>query len=120
MIVLFIIIVLVIFPVAIAFLTQTSLFSPAAFGLGAPLVYRRQEISTHPSADARDVRPSERGEFYYYSVVNYLRVAELLDDGRVIAVARNDKRLCFWPNDCQFRKASLIERCIYRWRFPHF
>jgi hypothetical protein len=89
------------------------------FGIGVPVVYQRLEISTHPSADARDVRPSERGEFYYYILVNYLRVTDVLDDGRIIAVARDNKRLCFWPDDSQLRKARLAERFIYRWRFPH-
>lgn len=63
--------------------------------------------------------PSERGEFYYYSLINYLRVADVLDDGRIIAIARNNKRLWLWPNDSQLRKARLLERLLYRWRFPH-
>ena len=123
MIVLFVLVLLVGLPAAAAFFSERSLLSRAiitpAFGIGAPVVYQRRVISTHPSADARDVRPSERGEFYYYSLVNYLRVADVLDDGRIIAVARNNKRLCFWPDDSQFRKARLVERFIYRWRFPH-
>ena len=50
--------------------------------------------------------------------MNYLRVIEVLDDGRVIAVARDNNRLCFSPNDSRFRKARLTERFSYRWRFP--
>ena len=119
MIVLFVLTVLVVVPAAVAFLSDTSVLSRAAFGIGAPVVYSRQAISTQPVSGARDVRPSERGEFYYYNLVNYLRVTEVLDDGRVIAVARNNKRLCFSPSDSHFRKAGLIERLIYRWRFPH-
>jgi hypothetical protein len=119
MIVLFVLFVLVIVPAAIALLSDTSILSRGAFGIGAPVVYSRQAISTQPVSGARDVRPSERGEFYYYSLVNYLRVIDVLEDGRVIAIARNDKRLCFSPTDSQFRKAGLVERWIYRWRFPH-
>ena len=66
-------------------------FKPA-FRIGAPVVYRQQEVSTCPAADARDVHPAERGEYYYYTVINYLRVAEVMADGRIIAVARNNKR----------------------------
>jgi hypothetical protein len=91
-----------------------------AFRIGAPVVYRQQEVSTHPAADACDVHPSVRGEYYYYTVINYLRVAEVMADGRIIAVARNNKRLCFRPNDSGLRKARLAERLIYRPRFPRF
>lgn len=122
MIVLFVLVLLVIVPAAVAFLSETSLLSRAiitpAFGIGSPVVYSRRAISTQPVSGARDVQPSERGEFYYYNLVNYLRVTEVLDDGRVIAVARNNKRLCFSPNDSRLRKARVTERLIYRRRFP--
>ena len=107
-----------------ALLSDTSFWQRAslkpAFRIGAPVVYRQQEVSTCPTADARDVYPAERGEYYYYTVINYLRVAEVMADGRIIAVARNNKRLCFWPNDSGLRKARLAERLIYRPRFPRF
>ena len=123
MIVLLIIIALVIVPASVAFLSDTSLFSRAwvtpAFGIGAPIIHSRRAISTRPVFGARNVRPSERGEFYYYNLVNYLRVTHVLDDGSVIAIARDNERLCFSPDDTRFRKAGLVERLIYRWRFPH-
>ena len=123
MIVLFVIVVLVVVPAAVAFLSDTSLLSRAlttpAFGVGAPIVYSRQAMSAHPVFGARDVQPSERGEFYYYNMVNYLRVTHVLDDGSVIAITCDNKRLLFSPDDADFRKAGLIERFIYRWRFPH-
>ena len=102
----------------ISFWQRTSL--KPALRIGAPVVYRQQEVSTCPTADARDVHPAERGEYYYYTVINYLRVAEVMADGRIIAVARNNKRLCFRPNDSGLRKARLAERLIYRPRFPRF
>jgi len=119
MIVLLILSVLVLLPAAVAFLSETSLLSRAAFAIGAPVVYSRREISTQLLPDARDVRPSARGEFYYYNLVDYLRVAEVLEDGRVLAVARNHGRILFWPDDSQFREARFTERFIHRWRFPH-
>ena len=107
-----------------ALLSETSFWQRAslkpAFRIGAPVVYRQQEVSTCPTADARDVHPAERGEYYYYTVINYLRVAEVMADGRIIAVARDNKRLCFRPNDSGLRKARLAERLIYRPRFPRF
>ena len=100
----------------ISFLQRPSL--KPAFRIGAPVVYRQHEVSTRLASDARDVHPAERGEYYYYTTINYLRVAEVLGDGRIIAVARNNKRLCLWANDSSLRKARLAERLIYRPRFP--
>jgi hypothetical protein len=123
MIVLFVFVLLVIVPAAAGLLCETLLLSRAAitpaFGIGTPIVYSRRAISTQPVSGARDIRPSERGEFYYYNLINYLRVTEVLDDGQVIAVARNNMRLCFSPSDSHFRKARVTERLIYRRRFPH-
>lgn len=117
MTVLSIITLLVIVPAAVAVLSQLSL-NRQAVGVGAPVVYRRQEVSTHPGPDAVDVYPSARGEFYYYSLIKYLRVVEVLGDGRVVAVERNNKTMCLLPNDSHLRKARLTERFLYHWRFP--
>lgn len=99
---------LVLLPAAIALLAEPSLAQPAAtgspFGIGAPVVYRQEEVATCPVSDARDIRPAERGEYYYYSVINYLRVTEVLRDGRIIVVARDHKRLCLSPGDSCLRK----------------
>jgi hypothetical protein len=109
-------------PATVAFFCETSLWQgnllKPAFNVGTPIVYRQQEVSTRLASNARDVYPAERGDYYYYSIINYLRVTEVLDDGRIIAVAHNNQRLCFWPNDSGLRKARLSERLVYR-RFPH-
>lgn len=122
MIVLLVLVLLVILPATVAFFSQRSILPQLAiapgFSIGAPVVYQRQAVSTRPIAGAYDIQPSERGEFYYCSFVNYLRVTEVLDDGRVIAITRDHRRICFWPNDSSFRKARLIERFHYRLRFP--
>jgi hypothetical protein len=65
-----------------------------------------------------DIRPATCGEYYYCSIIDYLRVTEVLGDGRIIAVAHNHMRFCFWPNDSALRKARLNERLFYRQRFP--
>src|SRR5439155_8923065 len=75
-------------------LGQVSPFPRPPFSVGAPIIYRQDQASTRPSSAAHDVRPSPRGEFYYYTVINYLRVIEVLDDQRIVAVARNNQRLC--------------------------
>jgi hypothetical protein len=89
---------LIFLPAAVALLPETSLLPRAAtrpgFSIGAPIVYRQQAVSTRPTADGHDIRPAERGEYYYYSIINYLRVAEVLGDGRIIAVARAIASAC--------------------------
>src|ERR1700756_4646876 len=101
----FLLLILVLLPAVVAFLSERSIWQPSVpiFSVGTPVVYRQGEISTPPAPDARNgrpapnarnVHPAERGEYYYYSIINYLRVAELLGDGRIIAIARNHERLC--------------------------
>ena len=87
--------------------------------IGTPVVYRQDEASASPSLNARDIHPAERGEYYYYSILHYLRVIEVLGDGRIVTAARNHERLCFWPNDAGLRKAHLGERLFHPLRFPH-
>lgn len=89
------------------------------FRVGTPVVYRQDEVSACPSSDARDIHPAEHGEYYYYSILHYLRVIEVLRDGRVVTMARDHERHCFWPNDTGLRKANLGERLFHPLRFPH-
>lgn len=89
------------------------------FSIGTPVVYCQDKVATHLISEAYEIHPSERGEFYYYTILSYLRVIEVLGDGRVVAIARNHKRLCFWPNDSSLRKARLTERLLHPFRFPH-
>jgi hypothetical protein len=121
MTVLLLVALLVLLPAAVSLLFEASRLPCAAtrsaFSIGAPVIYRQEEISARPSVDAHDIRPAERGEYYYYSIINYLRVIEVLGDGRIIAVAPNHQRLCFWPNDSRLRKPRLTERLMYHWRF---
>ena len=122
MTILFIVTFLVLIPATAAVLSESPSWSrpwtSSAIVVGAPVVYRRQEISANPDPDAIDVHPSARGEFYYYSLIKYLRVVEVLRDGRVIAVERNSNSVSVLPNDSSLCKARLTERLIYRWRFP--
>ena len=122
MTVLLIITLLVLLPATAAMLSEgpfwPHLWTRSAITVGAPVVYRREEMSANPGLDAVDVHPSARGEFYYYSLIKYLRVVEVLGDGRVIAVERDSNSVSILPNDFRLRKARLTERLIYRWRFP--
>ncbi len=115
MTILFLLGLFVLLPAVVALLSEPRLLPRAATGpfrIGAPIIYQKEEVSTRPAAGAHDIRPAERGEYYYYSIINYLRVIEVLGDGRIIAVARNQQRLCFWPTDSCLRKARLTERLM--------
>jgi len=90
----------------------------AKFGIGAPIIYQQQEVSTHPGPDAHDIRPAARGDYYYYNIINYLRVADVLSDGRIVAINRTQTQHYLRATDTNLRKPSLIERIIYRPRFP--
>jgi hypothetical protein len=113
---------LVVLPAVAALFAERSSAAPSSgkpvYEVGAPLIYRQDEASTRPVPEARDIQPSERGEFYYYSLVSYLRVVEVLDDDRIVAVGSNQKRLCFWPNNSGLRKAGVTERVLHPRRFP--
>lgn len=115
--VLFLLALLILLPAAVGIIAQPARPPQRpALRVGAAVIYRKEEASTHPAPDACDIRPAERGEFYYYSIVRYLRVSEVLGDGRVIAVTPNQQRLCFWPDDSGLRKARWRERLKYELR----
>lgn len=85
---------------------------------GAPIVYRVQETSTHPSADALDVFPSRHGEFYDYLAKKYWRVEEVLQDGSIVALTPLMEHHHLQCDDPNLRKANFIERLRYAARFP--
>jgi len=87
-------------------------------GVGDPIVYIKQEASTHPALRARDIHPAERGDLYYYVVHKYWMVEDVLPDGRIVARTRTNKFHCLPPADPNLRKAKLLERVKYRDRFP--
>ena len=87
--------------------------------VGAPVIYRKLEISTCPSRDACEVRPAERGEFYYYLTKKYWRVEAIRPDGWIVARSPFMEQFCLRPDDPNLRKANLIERLRYAPRFPY-
>ena len=111
----------VIFPACVAVAARAlQVGTSGRWGVGARIVYRQEQVSTSPVAEARNVQPAERGEFYYYSLVDYLRVIEVLRDGRLIAVTNDNRQFCFAPDDTHLRKARLLERVFHRARFAQF
>jgi hypothetical protein len=94
-----------------------NLFS-MGFQPGDFLVYRKTKVSPRPGPRARNVQPSENGDDYYYEVEKYWRLADVREDGHLVAVTRTGKRVELSREDEKLRKARLLERVVYRSRFP--
>ena len=82
------------------------------------LIYRKPKVSAHPGPRARNVQAAENGDDYQYEVDKFWTVADVLDDGRLVAVTRTGKQVYLTPEDERVRKAGLLERMRYRNRFP--
>jgi hypothetical protein len=85
---------------------------------GDYLVYRKPKVSPRPGPRARNVQAAENGDDYYYDVDKYWTLADVLEDGRLVAVTRTGKRLYLQPADERLRKAGWLERMRHRSRFP--
>ena len=87
--------------------------------VGDRIVYRKWKSSTHPGKRAYDIYASEQGDLYTYLVDKYWTVADILGDDHLVSVTRTNKQHHLTPNDPNLRKARLVERLLYRHRFPH-
>ena len=67
---------------------------------------------------AYEIHASERGDLYTYLVDKYWTVADIMGDGRIVAVTRTNKHHYLDPDDPNLRKARLTERLRRRDRFP--
>lgn len=90
----------------------------AKVGVGDRIVYRKTKSSPTPGARARYITASDKGENYTYLVDKYWVVADVLEDGRLVAKTRRGKLNFVRPNDPNMRKAGVIESLIHRDLFP--
>jgi len=90
----------------------------SGFEPGDFLIYRKPKASPRPGPRARNVHASEKGDDYYYEVEKYWTVADVQEDGKLIAVTRTGKQVQLQPEDEHLRKAGLLERVLHRNRFP--
>ena len=122
MTVLLILIGLVVIPASISFIVFGFPSHPFArkVRVGDPIVYTKYKASTQPGVRARDSYPSQRGDYYYYLVNKFWTVADILEDGRIVARTRTDKVHYLNPDDPNLRRARLVERLKYGHRFPRF
>ena len=100
------------------FLGSLSRVIHAGIAPGDPLIYRKPKVSSRPGPRACNIQRTENGDDFHYEVDKFWTVADVLDDGRVLAVTRKGKEVYLSPEDERLRKARLIERLRYRQRFP--
>lgn len=88
--------------------------------VGDRIVYRKTKISPLPGPRAYEITGSDKGENYTYLVDKYWVVADVLDDGRLVAKTRRGKLNYVWPYDPNVRKARLTDALFRRDLFPSF
>lgn len=104
----------------VGFLVLSGRFLRRRLQPGAPIVYRMAESSTRPPGpEAREIRPAERGELYYYLTIKYWRVEEVRPDGWIVALTPLMEHHYLRGNDPNLRKANLLDRLRYAARFPY-
>jgi hypothetical protein len=95
----------------------TALFHHG-FEPGDFLLYRKTKVSQRPGPRARNVQPAQNGDDYSYEVVKFWRLANVLPDGRLLAVTRTGKEIFLTPSDSNLRKARIVDVVLHRTRFP--
>jgi hypothetical protein len=86
--------------------------------VGDRIVYRKTKFSPIPGARAHHITASEMGENYTYLVDKYWVVANVLEDGRLVAKTRRGKLNYVRQDDPNMRRARLVESLFHRDLFP--
>ncbi len=101
---------------------ETVTYVPKAYvakvSVGDRIVYRKTKFSPLPGARAHHISASDKGENYTYLVDKYWVVADVLEDGRLVAKTRRGQLNYVRADDPDLRKAKLIESLIHRHLFP--
>lgn len=87
------------------------------FRPGDPVIFRKTKRSERPGSRAKNVHPATKGEQYVYEVDKFWVVAEVHDD-RLVLMTRRGKRHVVDRQNRALRRPSLIQRWMYRDRFP--
>lgn len=91
----------------------------ARFQVGDKIIYHKAKSSFSPGPRARDIYPLEHGEAYHYVVDKYWKVEKVHTDGTLEVVTRTGKKNRLQANDPNISKAHLLQRIIYKNRFPN-
>jgi hypothetical protein len=126
MLMLLLLTILVIMPVAVGYIIYkvdgdgfdpVPVYTPKVT-VGDRIVYRKTKFSTQPPARAHHVSASAKGENYVYLIDKYWVVADVLENGVLVAQTRRGKLNQVRPDDPNFRKAGLLESLLHPKRFP--
>lgn len=84
---------------------------------GQLVIYRKKKHTTHPSGKAKNIQPTQRGEYYDYTVDKYWVVFEVTRNC-IYCKTKNDKIVMVESGDPSLIKANLFYRIFKRYLFP--
>lgn len=87
------------------------------FTPGDLIIYRKSKHSTCPGPRASNIQPARHGDYYNYTVDKFWVVQEVSDDGTLTVATRRGKTHKLRIDDPLLKRASFVERLIYRSRF---
>ncbi|MCE9615619.1 MAG: hypothetical protein K8T26_15230 [Lentisphaerae bacterium] len=88
------------------------------FVVGDRVIYSMPKVSPNPGPHAHAVHPSIRGEFYDYVVDKFWTVTGTPSAGQIQITTRRGKTRTLRTDDPRLRRASWLQRLLYRRRFP--
>ena len=91
--------------------------SQCVFRPGDPVIFRKVKISTCPGPRAISVHPQGSGETYTYQVDKFWVVDDATGDTLLVRTRRGKVHEVD-ISDPNLRRPNLIERFLYRDRFP--
>jgi hypothetical protein len=84
---------------------------------GDHVIYRKTKHSERPGPRAINVHPTPKGEQYVYEVDKFWVVSQVRDDS-IVLVTRRGKQHVVDRRNPALRRPNLIERWLYKDRFP--
>lgn len=91
----------------------------AKYKYGDKLIYHKPKHSSNPSLNAKDLKPSEHGEEYDYTIKKYWIFLQEVD-GYCTCLTPTFKLNYIKVTDVHLRKANIFEQIFFKRRFPDF
>lgn len=85
---------------------------------GDKIVYLAAKHSSRPAPRAVEIRPEPHGEHYSYDVPKYWVIAQVREDGQILACTRRRKYRLIQQDDPRLRRARWWEVWLWSDRFP--
>ncbi len=87
------------------------------FKTGQWVIYRKSKQSSKPGPRANDVRPTNAGDDYCYTVDKYWIVKSIRENGELVLATRRGKQHTVSAADPNLRPARFWERWLFSKRF---